>query len=457
MRRFAAVVAIVGVAADEALHCAEWAQHGECQKNADFMNQNCLAECAAAPKDAQGEPEQCIGWANQGECTRNPKYMKAECPNSCMDQRKKMHEGALDDRIDCLDVAVSASTCQQPAIAAGCKGTCTTRALCEDEADPAECAKALRCRELKDEWSDCASRVEQHGCEDPHNAVTLLKHCYLSCARVGRVSLLRRYRKIYTVRTRAHSLIDEDKGSAWRAAGANTWSVPCWHGTLFDPPPPATCVSSRGSRLRRWRQLAHPRCRELRDTTPRAPPRRTVTLPAHLQPSRELSTGLLGGVTSAVTNTSVPPVRVLPLLLSPKVRLVEDFLTPEEAAHVIEVGVPHMHRSLAGGRTESIRTSTTGMLPAHDPVVRRITERAALITGYPYENIEPLQLVKYTDGQRYEPHFDYGEACDFEENINYGHRHVYAPSDPLSNRRANAAAPRAALAESRARASDRGA
>mmetsp|Transcript_24344 Transcript_24344/g.71332 ORF Transcript_24344/g.71332 Transcript_24344/m.71332 type:complete len:145 (+) Transcript_24344:2-436(+) len=64
------------------------------------------------------------------------------------------------------------------------------------------------------------------------------------------------------------------------------------------------------------------------------------------------------------------------------------------------------------------------MLPPHDPVVRRITERAAYLTGYPYENVEPLQLVKYVEGQKYEPHFDYGEACDFEENLDKGHRHV---------------------------------
>ena len=25
---------------------------------------------------------------------------------------------------------------------------------------------------------------------------------------------------------------------------------------------------------------------------------------------------------------------------------------------------------------------------------------------------------------QYEPHFDYGEACDYEENLHYGHRHV---------------------------------
>ena len=67
---------------------------------------------------------------------------------------------------------------------------------------------------------------------------------------------------------------------------------------------------------------------------------------------------------------------------------------------MIEVGTPNMHRSLAGGRTESIRTSSTAMLPAGDEVVKRITERAALLTGYPYENVEPLQLVKYVDGQK---------------------------------------------------------
>ena len=69
-----------------------------------------------------------------------------------------------------------------------------------------------------------------------------------------------------------------------------------------------------------------------------------------------------------------------------------------------------MHRSLAGGRAESIRTSSTALLPASDPIVRAVTERAAYVTGYPYSNVEPLQLVRYEPGQRYEPHFDYGEV-----------------------------------------------
>jgi len=173
--------------------------------------------------------------------------------------------------------------------------------------------------------------------------------------------------------------------------------------------------------LRRWQRVGEPRCKALRDTTPRAPPRRDLrTIPRELLPGAKVVS--VGGQGSTVDEA--PPVRVLPLLVSPKVRLVENFLTAEEAAHVLKVGLPTMHRSLAGGRTESIRTSATGMLPASDPIIRSITERAALLTGYPYENVEPLQLVKYTEGQKYEPHFDYGEACDYEENLSNGHRHV---------------------------------
>ena len=119
-----------GRAAAEQAECVQWAQRGECTKNPDFMNANCLKACSANPLDSVGEPEQCAGWAAQGECTRNPKYMMGECPRSCKDQRKKMHEGALDDRGDCLDVAKTAEQCGAVGVSEGCKGTCMTHTLC---------------------------------------------------------------------------------------------------------------------------------------------------------------------------------------------------------------------------------------------------------------------------------------------------------------------------------------
>ena len=415
---------------DDSPDCTLWAKKGECTSNPDYMNVHCKKACADNPLDAVGEPEQCVGWALQGECTRNPKYMMQECPKSCKQQRAKMHEGLLDERPDCLEIATGASACAQPKIAESCPGTCATHAMCHDEHDPPECERALRCRELKDDWPDCAKRVKEAGCEDVAHASTLLKHCYLSCAREGQEGLLRRFRLKYSVRTRRHGFLDEDSRH-WPAAGAMPHPLPCWKGSIYDPQPASTCANGRATLVHRWRRVREPRCAALRETTPRAPPRRTLRLPRHLRPSRSTSSADAppeadadadGGGENAATQ--LPPVSVLPLLTSPKVRLVESFLSDEEAQYVIRIGLPTMHRSLAGGRTESIRTSSTGMLPAGDPVVRRITERAAYVTGYPYENIEPLQLVRYTEGQKYEPHFDYGEACDFEENLVNGHRHV---------------------------------
>lgn len=409
------VFCLAVVVASESSDCVGWAKSGECTKNPDYMNANCARACAthATPTDGNtGELEQCVGWADQGECTRNPKFMMKECPQNCMQQRAKSFESRLDDRFDCIDVATPAACRMSSTIQAQCSGTCLTHELCSAEADPPECERALRCQELKDDWSDCASRVKKSGC---HDDAQLIKHCYLSCARVGQDGLLRRFRSKYTVRTRRHGLIDEEPRVAWRIAGKSALTLPCWEGTLFDPPPPAACNSTRAMRLTRWRRFSYHRCAALRDTTPRAPPRRIVRVPDGSLPRSLVSTEI-DDVPSGIT--------VLPVLLSPKVRLVENFISAAEAAHVIEVGLPRMHRSLAGGRMESIRTSTTGMLPANDPVVRRITERAALVTGYPYENIEPLQLVKYVDGQKYEPHFDYGEACDYQENLANGHRHV---------------------------------
>jgi len=278
--------------------------------------------------------------------------------------------------------------------------------LCATEADPDECRVALRCRELADSRSDCAQRVESRGCD-----AFALKSCYLSCAKHDLSGLLGRYRSKITVRTRKFGLLDEDgapHGHSRRRAGALQLPSACWYGTVYDEPPAATCKNGRAHVLGRLRKLAETRCEALEHTTPRAGMRRRLPM------SDEIAEAL----------PKDHKIHVLPVLLEPKVRLVEAFITADEAAHIIKIGLPRMHRSLAGGRTESIRTSTTAMLPGSDPIVAAVTQRAAYLSGYPAENIEPLQLVKYVRGQKYEPHFDYGAACDYEENLSNGHRHV---------------------------------
>mgnify|MGYP004299532331 FL=1 len=106
----------------------------------------------------------------------------------------------------------------------------------EADADPGECRRALRCRELKDEKSDCARRVVAGSCDDVSTAPYLLKHCYLSCARLDLDGLLRRFRRTLSVRTRRHGFLDEDTrhSLSGRRAGSRLLALACWSDTVLD-------------------------------------------------------------------------------------------------------------------------------------------------------------------------------------------------------------------------------
>lgn len=294
----------------------------------------------------------------------------------------------------------------------GCAGTCFTLATCHGEADTDECARALRCRELKDEDASCSAHVARDGCD-----TRALKRCYLSCARADLAGLLRTYRNKYTVRTRRHGLLDDDAGplgfvgglsaevGAAEGRSARGPPLPCWKGTPFDTRPAATCESPRAAVLQRWRAMAEPRCRALRQLTPRAARRRVLVGAAGASALGHAhnSSIPLNSPARLAADLALPAgleMVVVPVLASPKVRLVESFVDASEAEHIIRIGLPGMRRSMAGAREESIRTSTTAMLPTNDPVVAAITRRASVLTGYPVDYIEPLQLVRYTSGQR---------------------------------------------------------
>ncbi|KAL3905841.1 MAG: hypothetical protein SGPRY_010772, partial [Prymnesium sp.] len=358
--------------------CAQWAELGECEKNPAYMRTTCPVSCANPPPKPQ-EIEQCAGWADQGECTRNPKFMMTSCPRSCEEQRLSIHEGLLDAAADCIDVASATSCDRDPSLQQRCPGSCGGHALCASDADAKECTRALRCRELKDKDAGCERSVRSSGCASSSSR-RLLKDCFLSCARHDLNGTLARFRAKISVRTYKFGMIDESTIEQPQAGGSalptmfcatarqsplRRPSLPCWKGSVFDQPPAATCENVRAQLLARWRRLAHPRCALLRETTPRPPQRRSVDLPSQLRLTDAAEGGRVG---------------LVPVLLQPKVRLIEGFVSSEEADHVISIGMPKMHRSLAGGRAESIRTSTTAMLPKGDPVVRKITERAAFLT-----------------------------------------------------------------------------
>ena len=133
--------------AAEPVECGQWAAAGECTANPSYMQSHCARACASAPTttaDRYSEPEQCAGWASNGECTRNPKYMLDTCPRNCAEQRAPVVAGFLDEASRCIDEATK-EKCTTAGFRKQCAGSCKVLALCEDEADPPECRRALRC------------------------------------------------------------------------------------------------------------------------------------------------------------------------------------------------------------------------------------------------------------------------------------------------------------------------
>ena len=106
--------------------------------------------------------------------------------------------------------------------------------------------------------------------------------------------------------------------------------------------------------------------------------------------------------------------RVEPLLFTPDGRIlyIHNFLTDSECEHLITRALPKLHRSTVvdgqgGGVLNDIRTSAGTFLDRRsDPIVSRINDRLALITLFPVDFHEDIQILRYEPGQHYLPHMD---------------------------------------------------
>lgn len=108
-------------------------------------------------------------------------------------------------------------------------------------------------------------------------------------------------------------------------------------------------------------------------------------------------------------------IRKLMSLGSLDVILYEDFLSEEEMEHIKAAATPSLQRSRVVGPEMSnvempIRTSDGAFLDVgQDPVVARVEQRIAHVTGIPASHGEGLQILRYRDAQEYRPHFDFFE------------------------------------------------
>lgn len=115
--------------------------------------------------------------------------------------------------------------------------------------------------------------------------------------------------------------------------------------------------------------------------------------------------------------TTVPDARILSD--APDVRIFEGLLTPDECAYLIGVAEPLFRPSMVydkAGRAvaDTMRTSDGAAFHwlIEDPAIHALNRRVAKATGTRFLQGEPLQVLRYSPGQEYRPHFDFLEGVE---------------------------------------------
>lgn len=94
--------------------------------------------------------------------------------------------------------------------------------------------------------------------------------------------------------------------------------------------------------------------------------------------------------------------------------VIDDFLTPEQCYALIEQATPHVQATTSWD-VEKGRDQVTDyrvgqqyfFQRGQNELVREVEEKCAKLSGYPVENGEGMQFIKYIANGHYRPHFDY--------------------------------------------------
>ncbi|XP_047320820.1 probable prolyl 4-hydroxylase 7 [Impatiens glandulifera] len=117
----------------------------------------------------------------------------------------------------------------------------------------------------------------------------------------------------------------------------------------------------------------------------------------------------------------VDPTRVTQISWHPRAFIYKGFLSEEECDHFIHLAKGKLEKSVVtdfeyGNVLSKTRTSSGMFLqPAQDKIVADIETRISSWTFLPEENGEPIQVVHYEIGEKYESHYD-----NFVEEANLG-------------------------------------
>lgn len=112
-------------------------------------------------------------------------------------------------------------------------------------------------------------------------------------------------------------------------------------------------------------------------------------------------------------------VHVLQAMYNPRVVVFGDLLSAQECEELIALATPRLARSLTvatktGGEEVNADRTSNGMFfqRGENDLVRRIEERIGRLVDWPVENGEGLQILHYTPGTEYKPHYDYFDPAE---------------------------------------------
>lgn len=100
---------------------------------------------------------------------------------------------------------------------------------------------------------------------------------------------------------------------------------------------------------------------------------------------------------------------------NPQIYLIENFLSASECDHIIKSARAQLARSTvvdlqsSASVIDNARTSEGMFFPQFpkDPILKNIEKRIAKLTQIPIENGEALQVLRYSVGGEYRPHYDF--------------------------------------------------
>lgn len=108
--------------------------------------------------------------------------------------------------------------------------------------------------------------------------------------------------------------------------------------------------------------------------------------------------------------------------VNPRIVLLENFLSDDECDAIRQMASSHLTAATVhyddhgdGTLLKDVRDcDVAGLGPTHAPVITTVERRIHALTAWPPSHGEPLQVQRYRQGGKFEPHFDF-----FLENTRY--------------------------------------